>query len=174
MTDLMTTIYQHPDTGHLATYSPRAGNDDPNPWVEYACTPFAFSEIGRHPELPFGYLALLLVPPPAVGTILDGLIEVKPDDAVLAGTEAPRAIPDGPPMFVVECLCTDAESIRCRAHGPSPDDWADQVDDQRKRADATAEDLTEAIAALSAVADRIDELGSRTRQEARNAQQYRR
>ncbi|QWY80251.1 lysin B [Gordonia phage EdmundFerry] len=41
-------------------------------------------------------------------------------------------------------------------------------------ADATAEDLTEAIAALSAVADRIDELGSRTRQEARNAQQYRR
>lgn len=77
----MTTIYQHPDTGHLATYSPRAGNDDPNPWVEYACTPFAFSAIGRHPKLPFGYLALLLVPPPAIGTILDGLIDVKPDDA---------------------------------------------------------------------------------------------
>lgn len=155
MTDLMTTIYQHPDTGHLATYSPRAGNDDPNPWVEYACTPFAFSAIGRHPKLPFGYLALLLVPPPAIGTILDGLIDVKPDDAVLAGTEPPRTIPDGPPMFVVECVCTDAESIRCRAHGPSPDDWADQVDDQRKRADAAEADLAAVDQALAELRDQI-------------------
>lgn len=57
----------------------------------------------------------------------------------------PRTIPDGPPMFVVECSCTDAESIRCRAHGPSPDDWADQVDEQRKRAEADLAELRDQI-----------------------------
>ncbi|QDF19642.1 hypothetical protein SEA_ROADKILL_57 [Gordonia Terrae phage RoadKill] len=150
---MMTTLYQHPDTGHLATYSPRTGNDDPNPWVEYACTPFAFSAVGRHPELPAGYLALVLVPPAAVGTILDGLIDARPDhsaeiNTLLADADPPLVIPDGPPWFVVECVCTDTESIRCRAHGPSPDDWADQVADQRKRADAAEAERDELADAL--------------------------
>lgn len=58
-------------------------------------------------------------------------------------------------MFVVECVCTDAESIRCRAHGPSPDDWADQVDEQRKRADAAEADLAAVDQALAELRDQI-------------------
>ncbi|QPO17057.1 hypothetical protein SEA_DEXDERT_61 [Gordonia phage Dexdert] len=107
---MMTTLYQHPDTGHLASYSPRAGSDDPNPWVEYACTPFAFSAVARHPELPDGYLALVLVPEPAVGTILDGLIDAVPSSA--------------------------------------PGGWAEQIDEQRKRADAAEAERDELADAL--------------------------
>ena len=44
---------------------------------------------------------------------------------------------------------------RCRAHGPSPDDWADQVDDQRKRADAAEADLAAVDQALAELRDQI-------------------
>lgn len=40
---------------------------------------------------------------------------------------------------------TEYTEIHHHAHGQSPDDWADQVDEQRKRADAAEADLDQLV-----------------------------
>ena len=52
-------------------------------------------------------------------------------------------------------VMTEYTEIHHHAHGPSPDDWADQVDEQRKRADAAEADLAAVDQALAELRDQI-------------------
>lgn len=52
-------------------------------------------------------------------------------------------------------VMTEYTEIHHHAHGPSPDDWADQVDEQRKRADAAEADLDQLVTEIDNLHARV-------------------
>ena len=50
---------------------------------------------------------------------------------------------------------TEYTEIHHHAHGQSPDDWADQVDEQRKRADAAEADLDQLVTEIDNLHARV-------------------